>query len=258
MRPARDGGAAVRWLKPLLGVTRAEIEADLVRAGQGWCEDSTNRDASAARNRMRHAVVPVLARALFPGLPAGRSRALLARRATLLAGDALAALRVLEARAARVLRPAVRIQRGGRSVPVSVLAGTPAAVRDAVLRRLWRATAGVGTGLTRAHLTGLVGLIDSARGGGMMELPEGWMAVREGGVLRLRLPARHEAVRPGVQRSGRQRGGGQASNEKSRKPHVPIRRGGHLPGGGRAPGAKPVRDGDRRHPEGVPGPSGAR
>ena len=50
-------GAIVR---PLLCVSRAEIEAYLTVRGQAWREDSSNRDPAFTRNRVRHQLLPVL------------------------------------------------------------------------------------------------------------------------------------------------------------------------------------------------------
>ncbi len=47
-------------LRPLLGTTRAEIEAYLHALGQQWCEDATNRDLAHTRNRVRHELLPLL------------------------------------------------------------------------------------------------------------------------------------------------------------------------------------------------------
>ena len=49
-----------RIVRPLLGTTRAEIEAYLGELGQGWREDSTNRHLTFTRNRIRHELLPVL------------------------------------------------------------------------------------------------------------------------------------------------------------------------------------------------------
>ena len=50
-------GAIVR---PMLGVTRAEVEAYLGELGQEWREDSTNRHLTYTRNRIRHQLLPLL------------------------------------------------------------------------------------------------------------------------------------------------------------------------------------------------------
>ena len=49
-----------RIVRPLLTVTRREVEAYLLENGLPHVEDSTNRRDDYARNRLRHAVLPVL------------------------------------------------------------------------------------------------------------------------------------------------------------------------------------------------------
>ena len=49
-----------RIVRPLLGATRAEVEAYLRSLGQEWREDSSNRDAAYTRNRIRHELLPLL------------------------------------------------------------------------------------------------------------------------------------------------------------------------------------------------------
>ncbi|MBP5254091.1 MAG: tRNA lysidine(34) synthetase TilS [Lachnospiraceae bacterium] len=57
MAPVRDGV----YVRPLLPVGRAEIEAFLRDAGVPWVTDSTNACADASRNRIRLEVMPALA-----------------------------------------------------------------------------------------------------------------------------------------------------------------------------------------------------
>ena len=49
-----------RIVRPLLGATRAEVEAYLRALGQGWREDASNRDPAFTRNRIRHELLPRL------------------------------------------------------------------------------------------------------------------------------------------------------------------------------------------------------
>jgi tRNA(Ile)-lysidine synthase len=49
-----------RILRPLLGTSRAEIESYLKGIGQSWREDSTNRELTFTRNRIRHELLPLL------------------------------------------------------------------------------------------------------------------------------------------------------------------------------------------------------
>ncbi|MDR3739364.1 MAG: tRNA lysidine(34) synthetase TilS [Terracidiphilus sp.] len=47
-------------IRPLLAVSRVEIEAYLHAIGQPWREDGTNRDTAFTRNRIRHELLPQL------------------------------------------------------------------------------------------------------------------------------------------------------------------------------------------------------
>src|SRR6266480_810042 len=55
-------------VRPLLGTTRKELEAYLKGLGQGWREDSSNRDLRHSRNRVRHGIMPRLERHLNPAV----------------------------------------------------------------------------------------------------------------------------------------------------------------------------------------------
>jgi tRNA(Ile)-lysidine synthase len=52
-----EGGGIIR---PLLGATHAEIETYLRELGQDWREDSSNRNLTFTRNRIRHELLPLL------------------------------------------------------------------------------------------------------------------------------------------------------------------------------------------------------
>ncbi len=57
IRPVSERGT-VTLIRPLLGVTRKEIEAWLLKRGQTFCTDSTNTDLTYSRNRLRERVIP--------------------------------------------------------------------------------------------------------------------------------------------------------------------------------------------------------
>jgi tRNA(Ile)-lysidine synthase len=62
----REGGA--RIVRPLLGVSREEVEQYLAAIGQSWREDESNLDHRFARNRVRHELLPLLERAYNPNI----------------------------------------------------------------------------------------------------------------------------------------------------------------------------------------------
>jgi tRNA(Ile)-lysidine synthase len=56
-RPLGETG----WLiRPLLALSREDLETDLREAGQDWCEDTMNADPAWHRNRIRHLTLPAL------------------------------------------------------------------------------------------------------------------------------------------------------------------------------------------------------
>jgi tRNA(Ile)-lysidine synthase len=83
-----------RIVRPLVDVSREQIEAYLGDLGQGWREDSTNADTTRLRSRIRHELVPAL-RSVAPGASdnVARSIALLADDEALLSEMAEAFVR---------------------------------------------------------------------------------------------------------------------------------------------------------------------
>lgn len=59
--PSERGLGLGHLLRPLLGVTRAELEAYAVEHQLRWIEDPSNEDRQFSRNYLRHQVFPVLA-----------------------------------------------------------------------------------------------------------------------------------------------------------------------------------------------------
>lgn len=60
--PARRALGRSQLLRPLLGVSRAELQAYAEQQGLRWVEDPSNADSRLARNFLRHEVLPPLAR----------------------------------------------------------------------------------------------------------------------------------------------------------------------------------------------------
>ena len=53
-------GTDIPLLRPLLGMTRQEIETYMRSIGATWREDGSNRDTTIRRNRIRHELLPLL------------------------------------------------------------------------------------------------------------------------------------------------------------------------------------------------------
>lgn len=60
IRVKRELGVGLTLIRPLLNVTRGEIESYLQERGETYRIDATNRDTDYSRNRIRHEVLPQL------------------------------------------------------------------------------------------------------------------------------------------------------------------------------------------------------
>jgi tRNA(Ile)-lysidine synthase len=65
---AEEGQTVGEVVRPLLGFRRAELEEFLHQREQTWREDSTNRDPAFLRNRVRHALLPLLKKNFGPAV----------------------------------------------------------------------------------------------------------------------------------------------------------------------------------------------
>jgi tRNA(Ile)-lysidine synthase len=74
MAQARTDPRGLTWLRPLLGRSRADIDAYARAAGLSWQDDESNDDSRHMRNALRATVLPELAR-VFPGHAATLARA---------------------------------------------------------------------------------------------------------------------------------------------------------------------------------------
>jgi tRNA(Ile)-lysidine synthase len=169
MRPL-DG----RLARPLLGTTRAETTAYCERRGLVWREDSSNAEPTFARNRVRHGLLPELARIH----PAAAENVL--RTAALLRDEAevLDALVDAELSAGGERRKAITRER---------FAELPPALRRLVLQRLADAAAG-------RPVPGAARFAEQVatlrNGGSALDLGGGVRAVLEKGMLRAERPER--------------------------------------------------------------------
>ncbi len=64
----RGEAEQIRFVRPLLSTTRAEIEAYLASLDQPWREDESNLDRHFLRNRVRHELLPLLERDYNPNI----------------------------------------------------------------------------------------------------------------------------------------------------------------------------------------------
>lgn len=159
-------GAIVR---PLLGVRRSEVIALLNGLHQSWREDSTNSETVFTRNRIRHELLPQIARSFNPDvLEALANLAEVAR-----AEDEFWASATAEA--------FVRCHRNN-AVELAELVRAPLAIQRRVVRL---AAIQKGAHLDFAHTERVLDLARStvSRGERTVELPNGFRAVVAGGMI---------------------------------------------------------------------------
>lgn len=207
----------VPLVRPLLEVSRREIEAWLRARGQPWREDASNRDPAFLRNRVRWRVLPLLERELNP-----RVRDALCRAARALREDE----RLLAQLADRWRRRAAAADGGLRA---NVLRRAPAPLRRRALREWICDCARLDDELDEA----MIGRAESVAIGTARaaELARGWRIAVTKGVLRLR------------------RGGGRAPRPEPIRQPVPG--GVELPWAGAAAEATFARGYRRVRPPGV-------
>ena len=160
---SRDG-----ILRPFLEVTRAELEEYAKEHSVPHVEDETNEADDAARNVLRHKVLPVL-RDLNP-----RAVENMNRTAELLRQDQ----RALEIAAGTVLRKAAVTPGEGAELPLSACEGQPKAVLNRVALSLLVSVGGHRKDLTAGHVESLLALRHMETGK-TLSLPYGLMARRE-------------------------------------------------------------------------------
>lgn len=120
-------------IRPLLDVRRSEVEAFLAAAGVPFREDPTNRDVTIPRNRIRHELLPYLARHVGDGIVD-----VLARQATIAREDA----DWLDRAATETARALVLEEGAGASLDIAALGALPPALARRVIRTALTRTAG--------------------------------------------------------------------------------------------------------------------
>lgn len=176
--PERRG----RLVRPMLAITREEIDAYLAAHGQPHVEDETNADLAYTRNRVRHQVLPLL-EGINPR--AAEHLCALAARAAQDGAE-------LERQADALLSGARR--RGtGWDVPASALAQAP---RPLALRACRKLMERAGLSPQAVHLEGALALARRGCGAGRLDVPGGAL-VREQEWLYAGPDGRLEAPSPG-------------------------------------------------------------
>jgi tRNA(Ile)-lysidine synthase len=148
-------------VRPMIGVDRAEVERYLREHGVGWRDDATNRDLGFARNRIRHVLLPELAREWNPGLAAT-----LAATAAIARDEEEYWRDVVERTASGLVvePPAVLFR-------AAWLAGLPGALARRVARRAVEVAKGDLRGLEFGHIERILEMAATEEGSGRFQAP---------------------------------------------------------------------------------------
>lgn len=174
IRPVRE-----QIIRPLLCVSRKEIEDYLAARQQTYVTDVTNSDLNYARNRIRHRVLPQLEQI--------NSRAVDHMRRTaehLIAVEDYLAGQIREAR-----RAAVRKTENGAEISCRTLETLHPVIRQEMIHQLLGETAGSRKDLTQRHIDGVLELA-AGQTGRQISLPYGMTARRSYDTLLLERKAK--------------------------------------------------------------------
>lgn len=152
----------VLLVRPLLDMSRSEIEAFLRERGLPWREDDSNRDTTFLRNRVRHELLPFLEKEFNPRI----------REALLRTGEVLGAEDEWMDEMARGIL-------SSSSLTPALLSTHPLAARRRVIR-LWLVQQGVpAPSLDFDSVARVEALLGRSQGSQMVELAGGWRVQRQ-------------------------------------------------------------------------------
>ena len=181
------GGGPGAIVRPLLAATRSEIEAYLREIGQDWREDTSNRNLTFTRNRIRHELLPLL-EGWNPRLREHMAQmaALGLRRRSLVAGGAGAHRSAVALAGTTSARRRPRSWHRSRLRAWLIEVGRLAALAPALQRRLIRyAAEQFGAALNFSATEAVRSLALEGRAGRKLALPHGLCAERTARELRL-------------------------------------------------------------------------
>jgi tRNA(Ile)-lysidine synthase len=158
VRPVTSTGL----VRPLLEISRPEIEAFLRERGIKWREDSTNQTLSFARNRIRHQLLPELARDWNPAISET-----LANFATWAQGEEDYWAAELD----RLEHDLVNNSAAAPIIEVAALKALPLAVARRLTRRLIERAKGDLRGIDFRHVGAILDLAFSPEGHGRLQAP---------------------------------------------------------------------------------------
>jgi tRNA(Ile)-lysidine synthase len=169
--PLRDG----KIIRPLLQSNRSEIIAYLDQNGLKYISDSSNRDTSFLRNRIRHDLIPLLKTSYNPKITQSLNRL-------------AAIIRSEEEWIEDVIQPlfekaAIRNQDNQVVLSISILNGIHTAAQRRIIRKAILKIKGDLRRIRLTHIDSAIKLLESGPDYGNIDLPDGIMMQREGGLI---------------------------------------------------------------------------
>jgi tRNA(Ile)-lysidine synthase len=162
-----------RILRPMLQVSRGEVEAYATRRQVAFRVDASNASDAYRRNRIRHHLLPLLVKEYNPQIVES-----LAGLAALMREDDSA----LAQAADRLLAESGRTMDGAVTLDVAALSAAPPAVVRRAVHAAFRQASQTAHSLTRRHIEALRGLLSRE---GPVRLPGGFVGRRVGGEIRI-------------------------------------------------------------------------
>ncbi|MFH1069974.1 MAG: tRNA lysidine(34) synthetase TilS [Candidatus Glassbacteria bacterium] len=168
IRPVSRSGSLIR---PLLCVTRAEIEGFAGENGTVWIEDPTNATDKYFRNRLRHGLIPEVVRRYDPQFGENLAG---------LAAEAAELVDLLDRQADRLAAGSVEPS-SSREVRLDcqTLQQAPGIIRRQILRRIAAELTDGGIELSGRPLIALDNLVNLGRSGTRISLPGNLTALKE-------------------------------------------------------------------------------
>src|SRR5512133_976598 len=157
------------YVRPLLGISRSEIESHLVERGLVWRDDITNLDTTFLRNRIRHELLPLLEQ-YNPSV-----RACLATTASILTAEK----DLLDAQTSQAAAQICRETAGGTACNINALKLLPLALQRRVIRLALSRLHGNLEQFSYHHVDAVCRMVMSARSNSRISLPQGIEAVKE-------------------------------------------------------------------------------
>jgi tRNA(Ile)-lysidine synthase len=161
------GGLVVR---PLLECTRADIIKYLKEQEASYREDSTNKDLSYTRNRIRQELLPCLEEKYNPQLVRTLSR---------MAQMASETWSFMESEAKSVFENIHQKVDGGISLPAAEIAGFHPALQKQVLRFALKACLGSLSNITSQHIDSILLLCGKGQSGSQVPMPNKGIVIRQ-------------------------------------------------------------------------------